>query len=137
MPIRPIEKIQHTKDPVNEKQRQYYMTMLLDQINLYRGNISAYNTNKGNHINEADKCQREIDKLTIALKEFETEYKRVKQMDFTKKEEIPEVVEETTEEVPTEETPPEETIDDKLNKELAKQGLTKEKLLEFMKKGEE
>ena len=90
MPILEIQKVKF-HEPQSEAQKNYYMTKLLDEMNLTSGKISAYETNIGNHKNEIDKAQTVIGKLRNRLVIVKAEYKKTVALDFTVKvEEAPE-----------------------------------------------
>lgn len=135
MPIRLIDKIKHTALPTNEGQKNYYITKLLDQINLIRNNISAYEANAGNHANEQAKALKTVEKLRSRLKPIQEEYKKIQAMDFTKEPE-PAPEPEVAETIPPEEPEPEpEPEADELDDLLADKGISRESLIELIKKG--
>ena len=123
--------------PENELQKAHYMTILLDQINLYNSNIAAYKANLANHENEIIKIKQQITKLELGRKPIKAEYKLVQAKTF------PEVAETKPKEVKEPEKPKGKPVDlapetepkedDKeLDVLLEKRGITRRQLKSFL-----
>ena len=134
MTVFPFEKIQHTALPECEKQAHYYLTELLSQINLIRGNLSSYKSIIGNHKNQIEKCEHQMVKLNNTLDRYTEEYKKVQAMTFTVEQEIAAETKVVPKDdpKPEPEQKPEPEKNEKLDELLEEKGLTREKLLELL-----